>query len=284
MSNRTKIRWLPTVFFCLIHVCAVVGLFCGYTNRTSVIVFAFFFFGSGSVAFQVGLHRYFSHGAFKTTRPIEYFLAWLISINFQGGVARWVANHKVHHQHADTDGDLHSPSRGFFWAHTGWILDGENRVLSQAEVRRLAPNVSIDPIHVWIDRLAIPSTVLLAFVFYWLAGFAGIVWGIFVRLVAIYHVTWFTNSAAHMWGYRNFNTSDQSRNLWWAAVFTFGEWHNNHHRFPSSARAGFRWYEFDLGWRIIQLLQALGLAWDVRLPELSLLRSELEGSNVDETS
>ena len=281
MPKQSDLSWTRIVFFVFIHIAAIVGLLQTTPNVYALSLFALFFIGSGGLAFQIGLHRYFAHRSFKTIKPVEYLFSWLVSINFQGGVARWVANHKIHHQKADRKGDLHSPLRGFFWAHFWWLVDQNNSVLSAKEIRQYASNVVDDPVHGWIENMAIPSTLCLAYIFYVVAGPAGLAWGIFIRLVAVYHVTWFVNSAAHLWGYRNFETPDNSRNLWWTAIFTFGEWHNNHHRFPSSARAGFRWYEVDIGWRIIQIMQLLGLAWDVRLPNMPELYKEMQGQLCD---
>ncbi len=86
-----------------------------------------------------------------------------------------------------------------------------------------------------------------------------------VRSVFLWHSTWFINSVTHMWGYRTFETNDNSRNLWWAAIATYGEgWHNNHHAYPNVA--GWRWWEIDVTWWAIQVLRVLGLATKVIIP------------------
>ena len=74
-----------------------------------------------------------------------------------------------------------------------------------------------------------------------------VAYGMFLRLVYVLHVTWFVNSATHMWGYRNYETTDDSRNLWWVGLLAYGEgWHNNHHAYQRMARHGHRWWEFDM--------------------------------------
>jgi stearoyl-CoA desaturase (delta-9 desaturase) len=99
----------------------------------------------------------------------------------------------------------------------------------------------------------------------WQLGLSWLVWGMCVRMVAAYHSTWFVNSATHLWGYRNYDTRDASRNLWWVAILAYGEgWHNNHHAHPAIAPAGHKWWELDITWWSIRLLKAVGLAWDVR--------------------
>jgi stearoyl-CoA desaturase (delta-9 desaturase) len=118
-----------------------------------------------------------------------------------------------------------------------------------------------------LDRFALPLQIGLAALLYALGGWSWVVWGVFVRLVVVYHITWLVNSAAHRFGYRSYRTGDQSTNCWWVALLTWGEgWHNNHHAFPFSARHGLRWYEVDASWLLICVLRMLGLASDIKLP------------------
>jgi stearoyl-CoA desaturase (delta-9 desaturase) len=155
---------------------------------------------------------------------------------------------------------------------TFWLFWTESREVSETRNRRRAADLMKDPMLRWIDRLFLLShlgagTALFG-VGYWLGGFpagcAAVIRGMFVRLVYVLHATWFVNSASHMWGYRNYRTKDNSRNLWWVALVTWGEgWHNNHHAFPRMARHGHRWWELDVTFRTIQLLERLGLAWGV---------------------
>ena len=90
------------------------------------------------------------------------------------------------------------------------------------------------------------------------------VWGILIRTVYVWHITWLVNSASHRWGYRNYETSDRSRNNWFVALLTNGEgWHNNHHATPRACSQGHRWWEVDLTFTFVRMLQVVGLAWDV---------------------
>ena len=94
------------------------------------------------------------------------------------------------------------------------------------------------------------------------------VWGVFMRIVVVFHCTWLVNSATHKFGYRTYESGDRSTNCWWVALLTYGEgWHNNHHAFQYSARHGLQWWEIDFTWMTIQLLQSLGLATKVKLAE-----------------
>ena len=93
------------------------------------------------------------------------------------------------------------------------------------------------------------------------------------------HATWLVNSAAHMWGYRNFETRDESRNTWWVALFSFGEgWHNNHHAHPTSARHGLAWYEIDPSWMLLNVMKAVGLASNIKEAKLPNRLTEREAA------
>jgi stearoyl-CoA desaturase (delta-9 desaturase) len=102
-------------------------------------------------------------------------------------------------------------------------------------------------------------------------GFSLLVWGIFVRTVVHWHLTWAVNSVSHLWGYRNYETPDNSRNNIILGVLANGEgWHNNHHADPRSARHGHKFWELDVAWLTIRLLMVLGLATNVATPSAQL--------------
>ena len=118
-----------------------------------------------------------------------------------------------------------------------------------------------------LDYLFLPvhivTSLLLFAVGYYFGGlYLGtslVVWGMFVRLVTVLHATWLVNSLSHMWGYKNYETTDDSRNNWLVAIVAYGEgWHNNHHAYPRMAKHGHKWWEFDITWQAIRLLRATG--------------------------
>jgi stearoyl-CoA desaturase (delta-9 desaturase) len=107
-------------------------------------------------------------------------------------------------------------------------------------------------------------------------GLSWVIWGFFARTVLVLHSTWLVNSATHVWGYRTHETRDDSRNLWWVAIVTYGEgWHNNHHAFQTSAAHGLDWWEIDTTYIAIKLMSYVGLASDVKVakPEKNSARS-----------
>ena len=189
----------------------------------------------------------------------------------EGGPLLWVSIHRKHHQFTDCAGDPHDSRAGFWWSHIGWIITWNNRLKSDlANVGEL----TTDRWLCWLERYYLLLNFIFSFVLfgttYLIAGIneaiAVTLWGVPLRIVAVFHCTWLTNSAAHLWGYRNFKTNDRSTNNWWVALLTLGEgWHNNHHAYPSSARHGIRSWELDPSWWLIKSLGKLKLVWAIRI-------------------
>jgi stearoyl-CoA desaturase (delta-9 desaturase) len=220
----------------------------------------------------LGYHRLLTHRSFKTPRAVEYVLTLFGVLANEGGPLKWVGPHRKHHTYADREGDPHSPRKGFWWAHVGWWLHYDpvldDPVLGVQNVKDLAR----DPVHRFFEKWQIVPPLLLAGALYGLGewwggvGLSWVVWGVFVRTVFVFHATWLVNSAAHIWGYRNYQTNDRSTNLWWVALVSFGEgWHNNHHAYQRSARHGLRWWEIDPTYLVVCLLGLVGLAREIRV-------------------
>lgn len=219
------------------------------------------------LAVTLGYHRLLTHSSFKTYPAVRYGLAWLGGVSGQGGVIQWVTDHRAHHKYADDAGDPHSPLDGFWHAHIAWTLP--KRLPSVERTRQLfyCPELCNDATMQRIQDWFLPSQLAMGFACWAIAGWPGVVWGMFARLVYVFHSTWFVNSCAHKYGYRSFNTRDDSTNLWWVALTTFGEgWHNNHHAFPTSAKHGLKRWELDPTYWVILAMQWAGLAWDIKKP------------------
>jgi stearoyl-CoA desaturase (delta-9 desaturase) len=233
-----------------------------------------------ALSITIGFHRMLTHRAFETYRPIKYLLAVLGSMAVQGDVISWVSDHRKHHAFTDEEGDPHSPHvghgdgalaglRGLFHAHVGWLFLHH----SGAEAKRFSPDLLEDRGMRRISKNFIPLvllSLLLPFALgYLLTGelrgaLTGLLWGGLVRIFMVHHVTWSINSICHFFGRRRFETDDESTNVAWLSLFSFGEsWHHNHHAFPRSATHGLRWYELDVSGMIIRAMQRLGLAWNV---------------------
>lgn len=258
----------------VMHVLALGAFFTGFSWTALVVLLLTYVVRV--FALTAGFHRYFSHRSFKTSRAFQFVLAWVGTSSAQLGPMWWAANHRHHHQHSDQPEDIHSPVvKDAFWAHIGWVLCrayGEiqhDRVkdLSKYPELRFIDRFHVLPVASLIALLFILGTVLnLYFPSLGTSGLQLVMWGFFVSTVLVYHVTFLVNSATHMIGKKRFVTNDESRNSWWVALLTFGEgWHNNHHRWPLSARQGMYWWEFDLSYCVLRGLAGLGLVWDLKV-------------------
>ncbi len=212
----------------------------------------------------VGFHRYFAHRSFRTSRAFQFVLAFIGSTAMENGPIWWASWHRRHHQHGDTRSDPHSPRFFPFWyAHVTWVFDPKNDTFDPSNVRDLTrfPELRL------LDRFTWAPLVVWAGLCYLIAGTAGIVWGFVVSTIAVNHATFCINSLAHVWGSRRYDTSDASRNNALLAILTLGEgWHNNHHFYMSSARQGFFWWETDVSYYTLKVLEGLRIVKDVRVP------------------
>jgi stearoyl-CoA desaturase (delta-9 desaturase) len=259
----------------------VVGwqLWADFLHWSDLAVFAILYAVTG-FGVTVGFHRLFTHRSFATKPWLRGVFAAMGSMAIEGPVISWVADHRKHHAFADQPGDPHSPHvdhgvgwrgalRGLVHAHMGWLFLHTQR----GARKRYAPDLIADPVVSWVDRTFVfwaIGGVAAAFGLGWLIGgtltaaLTGLLWGGAVRLLVLHHVTFSINSLCHFFGSRRFDTGDESRNLAWLSLLSFGEaWHNNHHAFPTSAAHGMRWYELDTSSLLIRGLERVGLAWDV---------------------
>ena len=249
-------------------------------SQLAIVAFMYLFSGLGVT---LGYHRLFTHGSFKAARPVETVLGVMAGTAAEGPLLWWVATHRKHHQHSDREHDPHSPHaalpenptwmdrvRCFAHAHVGWLI-ADHRV----DIGRYAPDLAADPLMRRISTL-FPFWVMLGLAMPaalgWLVGgpngaLLGFLWGGLTRIALLHHVTWSINSVCHVWGSKPYRSGDESRNNAIMGLLGFGEgWHNNHHAFPTSARHGLEWWQFDLSWVCIRALERVGLVWKVRVP------------------
>jgi stearoyl-CoA desaturase (delta-9 desaturase) len=270
IKNPESFAW-PTIMWLVgLHILSLAAPFTFTWQAALVTVFLYWL--AGSIGICLGYHRLLTHSGFKTYAPVRWAVATIGCLAGEGSPIDWVANHRKHHAHSDHEGDPHSPREGGWWAHMFWLAYGFHGKDQEDHVRRWAPDLAKDPAIRFISRMFIPinfvAGVILAAFGYWLGGtsmaVSMVVWGVFLRLTLVLHSTWLVNSATHMWGYRNYTTTDDSRNLWWVAMLTHGEgWHNNHHAYPRMAVHGHKWWEIDITYAAIRCLRAIGCAWDV---------------------
>jgi len=220
-----------------------------------------------------GYHRYFAHRSYRTSRVFQFVLAWLGCMSVQKGPLWWAGGHRRHHRYSDQPGDMHSPREGFWYAHQGWIFDER---WGDTEVDRIRDFARF-PELAWLNRWHVLPPVLLAAACFVVGGTSAFVWGFCISTTLLWHVTYSINSLAHRCGSVRYDTGDDSRNNPWLALLTLGEgWHNNHHHYMASARNGFFWWEVDITWYVLRLLQKLGVVWELRTPPERVLRAGSE--------
>ncbi len=252
------------------HVMSLFAIFT-FSWRNLIVALVLHWMAVG-LGISMGYHRLHTHRGFKTYLWFDYFLAICGTLTLEGGPIFWVATHRLHHQFSDQPEDPHSPRVSGFWAHAGWIIFGEAQHDDTARLARYAPDLSKDRFYRWLSGYHwVPLTTLGLGLLAW-GGWGLVIWAIFLRVTVGLHATWLINSATHIFGGRRFETDDDSRNVWWVALLTFGEgWHNNHHAHPVSAKHGLAWYEFDWTWVSLKLLNAVGLVWDLKVANVKSL-------------
>jgi stearoyl-CoA desaturase (Delta-9 desaturase) len=234
-----------------------------------------------TIGITVGFHRLLTHRAFQTYKPIEYLFAAFGSMAVEGPVIGWVTDHRRHHAHADAEGDPHSPHghgdgfagtlRGLWHAHVGWLFDHQTAAGAEKYAPDLLEDRGMRIVH-WLFVPLVTAGLVVPFLLGWsltgelVGGLTAFFWAGLVRIFLVHHVTFSINSICHFFGRRRFKTDDQSTNVFWLAIPSFGEsWHHNHHAFPRSALHGLRWWEVDPGGWVIRAMKRLGLAWNVVL-------------------
>lgn len=247
------------VFLAAVHVLPVVAIVRGTTAADWVtfgVVYVVLAFSVG-----IGLHRYFAHRAFRTSRPFQFLLGVAACAAFTDPIA-FAGKHRIHHRRADREGDTHSPDDGF-WTCWFWSLVDEG--YADADLVRAARDWVRYPELRWLHRWFLVPGVAVGGAMVVVGGFSRLAIGYCLALALLLNLASSVNYVCHRWGSRRYATRDQSRNNALIALLSFGEgWHNNHHHYPNTARAGFVWWEIDLLYWVIRLLAALGLVWHVR--------------------
>ena len=257
----------------IVHLGALCAFIPGTFSWSAVALAVALYYVCGAWGICLGFHRLLTHRSLSVPKWMEYATAILGVLALQGGPIEWISTHRAHHAHTDREGDPHDIHRGLLWSHMEWLYRPNASRLTKEEQNRLAPDLAKDPFYRFLENTYLLWQIALGLVLLAVGGWSWLIWGIFVRCVVTYHITWLVNSAAHYAGYQNFRTGDKSTNNWLVAILAWGEgWHNNHHAFPFSARHGMKWFEVDFTWWTIKVLAWLKIARDVKLPTPQMLQ------------
>lgn len=260
------INWKNVFIIASIHLLAIPAIFSFSWENISVLLVGNW--AVGSLGVGLGYHRLLTHRSFNAPKWLEYMLTMLGTMSIQDSPDKWVATHRMHHRFTETDNDPHSTIVSLIWAQTGWLVWGTAQDHDRETLQRYVPDLKKDRIHALITRFWYLPVLLSGVALFAIGGWSMVVWGVFARIVVGWHTTWFVNSLSHTYGKRAFETADDSTNNWFVALLTFGEgWHNNHHAHPTSARHGLKWYQFDMNWLTLRLVERLGIVHGLKVPK-----------------
>jgi stearoyl-CoA desaturase (delta-9 desaturase) len=271
-SKDTQIQWLRIIPFILLHIACFAVFWVGVSWFS--ILFMLLFYAIRMFAITAFFHRYLSHKTFQTSRPVQFIFLLIATMSAQRGPLWWTAHHRYHHRFVDTEHDPHSSTHGFWYSHIGWFLNQQNFSTRKEVIKDWLKFPEI----VWLDRFSFVVVVATAFAIYllgdWLAvaypdlGTSGpqlLVWGFVISTVLLIHATLCINSLAHLYGRRDFDTKDNSRNNLFLSIITLGEgWHNNHHYYAGSTRQGFFWWQIDITYYLLKVMSLFGLIWAMK--------------------
>jgi stearoyl-CoA desaturase (delta-9 desaturase) len=287
LPSTSRSAWVDIVAVVTLHLLSLLVFLPWLFSWTGLVLFILGIHVYGVLGITIGYHRLLTHKGFTCSKWFEHLLALIGVCHLQYAPLRWVSTHRRHHQHSDHTADPHSPvQRGFGWSHIGWLLVDQPALVSAASYDRYARDLLRDPFYLFLERHWLwlyAAHVLLYFsaglgLGWWVTGTAVgglqmatsvVVWGVFLRIVIGWHAAWSVNSLAHTRGYRTYNTDDDSRNNWFVSLITGGEgWHNNHHADQRSAVHGHQWWEYDLSYWVIRVLEFVGLVHNVVRPRV----------------
>jgi stearoyl-CoA desaturase (delta-9 desaturase) len=289
-TQPLRVYWPYALSLLAVHILGVLAFFPSLFSWSGLCVGIAAHILFDGLGVSIGYHRLLTHRGFECPKWLEHCIAICGICTLQDSPARWVAIHRMHHQHSDHQPDPHSPWVNFLWGHVGWLLFIDRRHDGVVHFERYARDLLRDPFYFRLERklmwfwvYVIHAAIIVSIgYFYGLATMAShtqalwlaaswFTWAVIARTIFTLHVTWAVNSVCHTWGYRNYETRDESTNSWWVALFTFGEgWHNNHHADQRSAQHGHRWFELDPSWWAINLMAKMGLAWNLISPRQAL--------------
>jgi fatty-acid desaturase len=284
-TSERRINWRYASTVGIHHLLALLAFVPWFYSTTGFVLSMILIYSFGGLGMNLCYHRLLTHRSFKCPLWLEHTFALIGTWCVQDTPARWVATHRMHHHRSDEQPDPHSPLVSVFWSHMGWLFMENTDLDRNVAYDRYARDIVRDRFYRWIERYPLWITLAQSVLFF-AAGFlielalggttakavqfgASIwLWGVVVRIVFVWHITWSVNSFSHVFGYQNYETNDHSRNNAFVAFISSGEgWHNNHHAEPGCACNQRYWWEIDLSYQLLRLLVLLGLAWDVQMPQ-----------------
>jgi len=267
-----NVNWPMGIYITLVHVVAFVGLITIPKCSYETLLFAFIMWPISGFGITVGVHRLWSHRSYEAAFPARLFLMLCNSTANQGSIFHWARDHRVHHKFSETDADPHNATRGFFYAHMGWLFVRKHPDVVKAGRELDFSDLKEDPIVMFQKKLDPWFAIYMCFVLpaqvcshFWGEDFwnAFFVAGAF-RYCVVLHFTWLVNSGAHLYGdhpYDVLSYPAENPFVSWCAV---GEgWHNWHHKYPfdyAASEFGVS-SQFNPSKLLIDMMAKVGLVW-----------------------
>lgn len=269
-NSSEQISWLQATPFLLAHLAPFAALWTGVKPSDFLLCFALYFIRMFFIT--AGFHRYFAHRSYKLGRLMQFLMAFGAETSAQKGVLWWAGHHRHHHRYSDQPQDIHSPKKGFWWSHIGWIVCSKYDETPTELIKDFAKYPELR----WLNKWHLFPSLCLGLTVLTLGGWSALWIGFFLSTVLLWHGTFTINSLAHVFGRRRFVTSDTSRNSFLLAMITLGEgWHNNHHHYQAAARQGFYWWEIDFSFYILKMLSFIKLTKDLKPVPTAVLKRNL---------
>jgi sn-1 stearoyl-lipid 9-desaturase len=261
LEKEPKVKFKISTFVFVLAFHLITAIFAYRTFTINNFILFFVLYVVTGLGITLGYHRLFTHNSFVVnSKFLKIIIAIMGTLALQGSVIDWVVDHFQHHLHSDQVDDPHNSRQGFWWSHVWWLF---YPIADTNQQSKLRIKLNEDPILRFFDQKIVfvgMQVILGAFLLFGFS-YGALIWGVFVRVVFVWHVTWCINSACHIWGNTQYlDSGDHSKNLWWMAILANGEgWHNNHHKFQTSPKHGLKWYQVDVTWYIISTLHKIKL-------------------------
>lgn len=226
-----------------------------------------------ALAVSGGYHRLWSHRAYSCAKSVQVFHLLFGAASWQESALKWASNHRDHHAYVDEEGDPYNITKGFWWAHLGWLCwrspPSEYKHSKDLLENRL---IALQDRHYLPLALLMGALVPTAIAWTWGDAMGGFLMAGWLRLLIQYHSAFAVNSVSHYFGTRPYSKANSARETWplllcnLILIPTMGEgfYHNYHHRFPSDYRNGIRFYHYDPVKWMVWFLWKVGLAWDLK--------------------
>lgn len=282
MNERKQIYWPTSLFLTIVPVITIISIpvyLYYYGIPTNILIFTLVFAFLTNLSITAGYHRLFAHRSYEAHPLAKIFFLLIGASAWQGSALKWGSDHRRHHSKVDSDEDPYSISKGFWYAHMGWLFykDSVNQPIS-------APDLKKDWLVDFQDRHYYLIAILMSFGFptlvgYWMGSpWAGLIFAGFLRVVLTQQSTFLVNSLTHTMGKQTYSDKISARDSLFVAFLTHGEgYHNFHHTFQLDYRNGIRWYQWDPTKWTIRLLWLTGLAQKLKkIPDSEILKARLQ--------